>query len=324
MKAEDINKFESVLKNLIHNSIVNSVGFVVDKCYRLKNKPHEPDFIASIALNFTPELFNILKAVFPKIKFSVTGVFCHQKPLADIDLQKDPEIGDILFVYIYTNKKGSKIFNSILFQAKISTNSTTIISTGDAHQLKLYSEWPKFKYKRAGKLNGVVRDILPKTINDGAQYLLIDNHPLYGLSGINGTFPMGCATPSNILSLNNDLTNEIIDFLKFKSGRPFEENPNATNDDWTKMIWDILNVTKEKASKRKNSGLANFPRQTTNKFDGCCYFMSEINSVYDDLHKVLKNNSVGDDGNNFDDADSFSTSVVIIESNEESERIKNM
>lgn len=204
MNAIDINRVEPLLKGLIHNSLISSVNFVVDKCTVLGNTPQEPDFIASLTLKFTPELFNSLKVVFPKTKFSVTGVFCHQKPLADIGLSKDPEIGDLLLVYIYTDKTGNKKLNSILLQAKVSNKPSILVSKSDEHQLKLYSEWPLFSYKRAGSLNGKVRDILPKTINDGAQYLLIDNHPIYGLSGMKGTFPMGCATPSKILSINND------------------------------------------------------------------------------------------------------------------------
>ena len=255
MNATDIKKVEPILKGLIHNSIVNSVDFVVKKCNKLGNSPQEPDFIASLTLNFTPALFNILKAVLPKSRFSLTGVFCHQKPLADFGSSKSPEIGDLLFVYVYTNRTGKKLFNSLLLQAKISTKQTSVVSSKDAHQLKLYSEWPKFKYKRAGSLNGISRDVLPKTINDGSQYLLIDNHPIYGLSGMPGTFPMGCATPSKTLNLNNDLAFELIDFLKFKSGRMFEETVATSKDDWTKMIWDILDVTKKKASKRKNVGL---------------------------------------------------------------------
>jgi hypothetical protein len=163
MKAGDINKVEQLLKGLIHNAVVNSVNFVVDKSSKIGNKPQEPDFVASLTLKFTPELFNILKAVFPKKKFSVTGVYCHQKPLADIGLAKDPEIGDILIVYTYSDNKGSKKLNSLLLQAKISSKSTTTISTTDEHQLKLYSDWPLFEYKRAGKLNGTKRDIQPKT-----------------------------------------------------------------------------------------------------------------------------------------------------------------
>lgn len=319
MKAEDINKVEPLLKGLMHNSLVDSVDFVVNKCIKLGNKPEEPDFVASLTLKFTPDLFNILKAVFPKNKFSVTGVFCHQKPLADIGLPKDPEIGDLLLVYIYTDKSGTKMLNSILLQAKISTKSTSIVSTSDEHQLKLYSEWPAFQYKRAGSLNGTKRDILPKTINDGAQYLLIDNHPIYGLSGMAGTFPMGCATPAKTLSINNDLTSEIIDFLKFKSGRAFESDSTTTKDDWTKMIWDILEITKAKASKRKNAGISNLHRQITNNFDGCCYFMTEVNSIFNDLHNELGYGDFNRNADNFFDDENVSPSVILIESNEQLE-----
>jgi len=319
MKARDINKVKPLLKGLIHNSLITSVDFLVDKCNKLGNRPQEPDFVASLTLKFTPGLFNILKAVFPKSKFSVTGVYCHQKPLADIGLPKDPEIGDLLLVYIYTDSKGSKKLNSILLQAKISNKPTTTISSADEHQLKLYAEWPTFSYKRAGTLNGTKRDVLPKTINDGAQYLLIDDHPLYGLSGMTGTFPMGCATPSKPLSINNDLADEIIDFLKFKSGRAFEENPITTKDDWTKMIWDLLNVSKAKASKRKNAGIANLPRQVSKDFDGCCFFTTETNSIFRDLHTQLGNGDFQRNSENYFDEDNFSPSVILIESNERNE-----
>lgn len=319
MKARDINKVAPILNGLIHNAIVSSVHFVVTKCKALGNRPQEPDFIASLTINFSAELFNILKAVFPKSKFSVTGVFCHQKPLADIGHSKDPEIGDILLVYVYTDKRGSKKFNSLLLQAKISSKMTTVIAATDQHQLKLYSDWPLFVYKRAGRLNGVKRDILPKTINDGAQYLLIDDNPVYGLSGMPGTFPMGCATPAKTLSINSDLTNEIIDFLKFKSGRAFEQNPSTTKDDWTKMIWDLLDVTKAKASKRKNAGLTSFPRQSTNKFDGLCYFMADTSSIFQDLHSDLGHGGFSENFDNYFDEDNFSPSVVLIESYEQTD-----
>jgi hypothetical protein len=319
MKAQDINKVETLLRGLIDNSLMDSVVFVVNKCNKLSNKPQEPDFVAALTLKFTTGLFNILKAVFPKSKFSVTGVFCHQKPLADIGLTKAPEIGDLLFVYIYTDNRGVKKFNSILLQAKISNKSTTTISKADEHQLKLYSEWPKFTYKRAGTLNGTKRDILPKTINDGAQYLLIDDHPIYGLSGMSGTFPMGCAIPAKTLSLNNDLTSEIIDFFKFKSGRAFEENPSTTNDDWTKMIWDLLKVTKAKASKRKNAGIKNLPRQISEKFDGCCSFLTETNSIFQDLHNDIGNGDSQFNSDDYLDEENPSISVILIESNEQNE-----
>ena len=322
MNAAEVNYHESLLKNMIHNSIVNAVGFIVRECNKRGNRPQEPDYVAALSLKFTPDLFSILKTIFPRNKFSVTGVFCHQAPLADIGLRTAPEIGDILFVYVYTDRMGLKKFNSLLFQAKISTESTLIIDSSEAHQLELYSKWPKFTYKRAGTLNGESRDILPKTINDGAQYLLIDNHPIYGLSGMRGTFPMGCATPAKILSINDDLASEITNFIKFKSGRAFEDDLSQSKDDWSKMIWDLLRITKDKASKRNNAGLSSFPRQIE-KLEGCSFFQSESNSIYQDLHEELRNNDNNIRKTNneslFDSNDNNALSVILIESEEQRE-----
>ncbi|RYC67559.1 hypothetical protein [Spirosoma sordidisoli] len=319
MRAREVNKVEPILRGLIHYSIINSINFIVDKCMKLGKEPQEPDFVAALTLKFTPALFNILKAAFPKYRFSVTGIFCHQKPLAEIGLTKSPEIGDLLIIYIYTDKSGVKKLNSVLLQAKISNKPTVTVSTGDEHQLKLYTEWPLFTYKRAGILTGHKRDILPKTINDGAQYLLIDDHPLYGLSGMTGTFPMGCATPSKTLDINNDLTEEIIDFLKFKSGRAFEENPTSTQDDWTKMMWDFLEVTRNKAIKRKNAGISDLPRQVPMDYDGYCFFETETDSILRDLHNQLGGGDSILNYDNYFDEDNFSPSLILIESNEQNE-----
>jgi len=284
MQASEINSNRIYLYVEISKAILKSVNFVTKTCAKLRTIPEEPDFIASLTLNFTCSLHKILKAHFPKNKYSVTGIFCHQKPLVDIGEIKSPELGDILFIYIHSDKLGNKRHNSLLLQAKISQKEIFKISINEYHQLKLYKNWPEFKYKRAGSaLNGALRSILPKTSNDGAQYLLIDNHPLNGLSGKLGTFPMGCAQPQETLHLDNDFAYEIIDFLKFKAGRIFEENPTTSNDDWTKMIWEMIDITKLKLSKRNNIGLHRFPRSIAKDYDGLHYINSETPSIFSDL-----------------------------------------
>jgi len=320
MKADEINRQEFILRSLIHKSILNSVSRVVKKCDSLHTKPQEPDFIASLTLYFTPELFNGLKILFPRTKFSVTGVYCHQKPLAKLATGgKSPEIGDILFVYVYTDERGKRKFNSLLLQAKISRSATPTIAGSDEHQLKLYSEWPDFTYLRAGRLNGTLRSILPKTINDGAQYLLIDTDPVFGLSGIKGTFPMGCATPAKNLSLDKDLASELIDFVKFKSGRAFEEDPDATEDHWTKMIWELLNAARGKTSKRKNIGEYDFPRLVTEKFNGCYFQSSELNSILGNLLNIPGDGDFVKNPNFQSDEEEGAPSVIVIESNDNNE-----
>jgi hypothetical protein len=316
MDTIELNKVEPILSELFHKSIVDSVKLTVKKCLKLGTTPQEPDFVASLTLNFTVDFFNILKAVFPTNKFSVTGVYCHQKPIVNIGTIKNPELGDLLLVYTYQDIHLDKKFNSILFQAKITSKPKITVASSDEHQLKLYCEWPEFTYLRAGILNGTKRSIQPKTLNDGGQYMLIDNHPIRGLTGLPGTFPIGCSSPGKTLSLNNDFATELVDFLKFKSGRPFEANPALSGDDWTKMIWDLLKITKDKASKRKNIGNGNFDRQTTRDLDGYCSFLTESDSIFTDLHSSLRESQDTIQADFVDDNNS-GLSVILIENIEQ-------
>lgn len=148
-------------------------------------------------------------------------------------------MGDILFVYADRRENGEKLLNSLLFQAKISEYSSLKIHQSEKHQLELYRRWPEFTYCRAGFLNGVKRNVLPKTINDGAQYLLIDSNPLTnGICFGKGMFPIGCAVPDDNLCINDSFSKELINLLKFKSGRTIDSNPYSTEDEWSKMIWE--------------------------------------------------------------------------------------
>lgn len=256
MNTYDINRNEHILEILIEKAILDTVIWITNRC-----KPQEPDYVAALSTKFLKEFFNILVAVFPEYDFSVSGVYCHQKPIVDINLDKKPELGDILFVYADRKHDGKKVLNSLLLQAKISNHPWLRIHPSERHQLELYKEWPEFTYHRAGYLNGEKRNILPKTINDGAQYLLIDNNPLTnGIFSREGMFPMGCSVPDDILCINDSLSKELINLLKFKSGRTFDSNPYSTEDDWSKMVWDLLRIAGFKSSKRKNAKLGSFPR----------------------------------------------------------------
>lgn len=256
MNTYDINSNEYILEPLIKKALLDTVVWITSRC-----NPQEPDYVAALSTKFMKDFFNILVAVFPDYDFSVSGVYCHQKLIVDIGLDKKPELGDILFVYADRKQNGEKILNALLLQAKISKRPWLRICASEKHQLELYKKWPEFTYYRAGHLNGRKRNILPKTINDGAQYLLIDNNPLTnGIYARKGMFPMGCSVPDDILYINDSLSKELINLLKFKSGRTFDSNPHLTDDGWLKMIWDLLRIAAFQYSKRKNSRLESFPR----------------------------------------------------------------
>lgn len=256
MNINDIKSSEYILEHLFEKALLDTVRWINSRC-----TPQEPDYVAALSTKFIKDFFNILVAVFPDYDFSISGVYCHQKPIVDIGLDKKPELGDILFVYADRKQNGEKILNSLLFQVKISEYPWLNVHKNERHQLELYKRWPEFTYYRAGYLNGKKRNIWPKTINDGAQYLLIDDNPLTnGIYGGKEMFPMGCSVADDILYVNDSLSRELINLLKFKSGRTFDSNPYTTEDGWSKMIWDLLRIVAFKCSKRRNAGLNSFPR----------------------------------------------------------------
>lgn len=292
MNANVINNNESVLELLIENALLNAVRWIDSRC-----KPQEPDYVFALSTQFIKEFFNILVAVFPSYDFSVSSVYCHQKPIVDIGLNKNPELGDILFVYADRRENGEKILNSLLLQAKILEYSSLKIHQSEKHQLELYRNWPEFTYYRAGFLNGKKRNILPKTISDGAQYLLIDSNPLTnGICFGKGMFPMGCAVPDDNLCINDSLSRELINLLKFKSGRTIDSNPYSTEDGWSKMIWDLLRIAAFKYSKRKNARVKSFPRSKEyNHFHtenmGTRTLLDEALGNYEDIIEMSDENS---------------------------------
>lgn len=301
MNTFEVNENQHILKPLIDKALLDSVVWVSNR-----GKPQEPDFIMALSTKFVKDFFNILVAIFPNYEFSVLGVYCHQKPIVDIGLTKRPELGDILFVYADRKQGGEVILNSLLLQAKISSHSFFKVPHSETHQLKLYQKWPEFTYCRAGHLNGKKRNILPKSINDGAQYLLINDDPL-----TNGFYfrrelsPMGCAIPDDILCINDSLSCELINILKFKSGRTFDGTPYKTEDDWSRMIWDLLKIARSKFSRRKNIQIKSFPRSNECRH----YFSDNMGNMtlLDEFFDDNINDEVTDDRD-------VGMSVVLIES----------
>ncbi len=303
MNANVVNDNESVLETLIENALINAVKWVYSNC---NCTPQEPDYVLALSTQFTKELFYILVAVFPNYDFSVSSVYCHQKPIVDIGLDKKTELGDILFVYADRKENGEKVLNSLLLQAKVLNHALLRIHKSDKNQLELYSKWPEFIYHRAGFLNGEKRDVLPKTINNGAQYLLIDNNPLTnGVFIGKDIFPMGCAMPDDILCINDSLSKELINLLKFKSGRTIDNNSYSTKDGWSKMIWDLLKIAAFKYSRRKNAKVESFPR------------IKECNHFYTENMKdiILLNEALGNyEGIVEAKNENSGVSVVLVES----------
>lgn len=258
-----------ILVQGFHVAIVNALNASWAACTAHGRSPHEPDLVAGLVLNAAPAIYQHLSASLRPygIIASVSSVFCHQSPKVR---HSGPhpgscELGDILFVYSHRPQQGPPTRNALLLQAKsASRHPYTVAGSGSERvQLDLYETWPRFTYATPASLQGKARDVQPKSPSAGAQYLLLDSghpsNPGTGLLGQPGTFPAGCCIPGQQLHIHTDLANELFELLLLKSGRPF--GPKGTSgDDWSNVIWDLIQIGLAKAFNRRLGGHINAPR----------------------------------------------------------------
>jgi hypothetical protein len=211
----------------------------------------------------------------------MSAVFCHQTPQVTFGSRPSAscELGDILFAYVHTPKVGLPRRNALLFQAKVSAQQPYHIHTNETNQLRLYRDWPDFEYTRSSFLTGQRRSVTPKTPHSGAQYLLIDDRPprepMSGLLGFPGTYPVGCCMPDESLRDHSHLALELFNLFIFRTGRPFEDKTLAARkQNWSRVVWDILETGMKKSFCRKNSGRYRAPRSvggTVKMLDGATF-----------------------------------------------------
>ncbi len=252
----------------VHSAIVHGMLDTWNRCKIIGTSPYEPDFVGGLVLESCPRIHASLKPIFSRynIQSSMLAVYCHQTPKVTYSGMAGTscELGDLLFVHVHKYSTGHVRRNALLYQAKVSSSRPCRVPKGDFDQLKLYSEWPEFEY-RSSPLTGKRRSITPKMIHAGAQYMLIDgrmpNHPHSGLLGLPGTYPIGSCMPGSSLYDHNDLAVELFELLIGHSGRPFADYAHSSRgSDWSRVVWDLLDVGVRKAFNRKRSGRYQSPR----------------------------------------------------------------
>ena len=215
---------------------------------------HEPDYVAKLVTTLPGAIQTSLTALLPKRQIIVGGAFIHQKPLARfINPPKpglrNPELGDLLIVCRERRASGY-VYNAQLLQAKCVDDVLRATVPMD-HQFILYAYWPAFEYVRAGVLNGTVRSVSPKTITQGAQYLLINKkYPIEMLT----------ATVDNPLEGTTYFPCAMASVIAFDRGRTFQSG--YPRDMWSNMIWDLLKISANAVFNRRNAGYNNADRWT--------------------------------------------------------------
>lgn len=272
-----------------HAAIIYGMTTTWRRCDRLTTTPQEPDFVAGLVTESTPLIHAAINSVFSplNISLSVCSVFCHQTP--QVTFGSNPsascELGDILLAYVHTPRTGPPRRNAILFQAKTSARhgrQTHYVRKGEKDQLRLYRDWPDFEYTRSSFFNGQKRSVTPKSPHPGAQYMLIDHRPpsepMSGLQGLRGTSPVGCGMPYESLREHTYLAAELFNLFIFRTGRPFEDKiAAAKKQDWSQVVWDLLEIGVKKSFQRKNSDRHFSPRHagdTVELLDGMTFARS--------------------------------------------------
>lgn len=249
----------------LKHSLCIDVADAIETSIQGLTSHQEPDLVASLVTNLPQKLSVVLPQYISGVKFNIGGCFIHQKPIVEFCNQnistKKPEMGDLLLIYKEVNRKGNR-YNALLLQAKKTSNIyNSPVDPHDKHQLALYTQWPKFRYRRAGILNGQERSICPKTVSTGAQYLLIDENFATPNMPVHWTF--WCATPDDVLSASHSLAFQIVDLIEFQTGRPFIEKRQYM-DHWSKMIWDLIGISASACFNRRPAGYRNKPRMQGN------------------------------------------------------------
>lgn len=254
--------------NASHMAIVYGMLDTWDRCRKLGNKPEEPDFVAGLVLESVPLLYYSLRTILQpyKIDISLASIFCHQRPIVKYNgAVKSCELGDLMFVHIHTNIAKTVRRNALLYQAKKSSKHPYVIQSNEQHQLTLYTDWPMITYVSPKPLAGKTRDVEPKMPHSGAQYMLIDDRPpddpRSGLQWLPNTYPIGSCMADKYLHNHNHLAAELLDFMRFHSGKAFEEKTSMKpTDGWSHLVWDLIDTGLKKGFNRKNSGISNSPR----------------------------------------------------------------
>lgn len=263
-----------LLTHTAHHAIVAAMNLAWQQKASGKQRPIEAEMVACLSLHAAPIFAADWQQILAKygVHLSSASVFCHGTPIVKFGGPKGSELGDILFVHKHQDQGGAVRRNALLFQAKVAPAQPRSIGKKDLHQLRLYQNWPDFCYVNPPSLRDQSRKVQPKTWHLGAQYLQLDGRPPSDpKSGLQGGpyfphfsyFPAGACLPQNPLRIHHDLATELVSWLSGLSGRPFgDKTSTAGTNGWSRVVWDLLESSLNKALGWKRSQYRGKPRYT--------------------------------------------------------------
>lgn len=244
----------------INNAIAQSVATVKAVAKKNGRAMQEPDYVAALTTEFPRRI----KGLFPGVRYG--GCFIHQKPkisfTSNIDgNQHSCELGDLLVICRKIVDGKERYITALLQFKRANGKSLRISALSELVQLEVYTSWPIFTIKNVpGQF-----DVQPKTVNLGAQYSLI-----YESAGQYRS--MYAHIPQASMDFSSDLTlgRFINDLLDWQDGRTINEESQKDDEEWSRLIWTLINISKTAIFNRRNIGQENSPRTAGEFFDFMC------------------------------------------------------
>lgn len=247
----------------INNAIAQSVAAIKAIAKKNRRTMQEPDYVAALTTEFPKKITGLI----PGVKFG--GCFIHQKPKISFTSNLDGkqhgcELGDLL-VICRKIVDGKERYNAALLQFKRANSRSLIISAlPERIQLEVYTSWPIFTIANIlGQF-----DVQPKTVNLGAQYSLI-----YESAGQYQS--MYAHIPQTSMDFSSDLTlgRFLNDLMDWQDGRTITEESKKDDEEWSRLIWTLVSMSKAAIFNRRNIDQENRSRTAGEFFD----FMIDAN-----------------------------------------------
>lgn len=283
------------------------------------SKIKEPDYTLSIVTKF-PKLMNDM---WGNVRYG--GCFIHQKPYVTMSGGACCEVGDLLV--LCRQNVGPDVnprYNAALFQLKRDDHYSSMISPDNKDQLQLYLEWPLFSFGRkydAGK----AYNIEPKTVTSGAQYMFVNDgprSPWHYCFNYCGNYPVlyTHSIPGDLMHNNCELSFGLFlwYFIHWQTGRPFAPEEEASTDQWSKLIWDILVNTQNAVIRNANTDIQKKHNIGRNNGDFFSFLMSNdcmgiIPPSYYDYRKETEKGGIYKFDDNFDEENNGEISILFID-----------
>ena len=226
---------------------------------------HEPDYTALLTLNLPDKLNRQLPRIvsledgesvrlYQPLYFS--GCFVHQSPYVrffshSFNSNRTCEIGDLLVLCKETSQDNIR-YNAAILQLKLSRKlripktrrPVKISGVRDRTQLDLYSNWPEFNFDRP--VQEKKYDLSDKHAFAGAQYMFVCE---------DRTTSFSVAMPQGAMyAYDYPFAKFLTDFIAWRTGKEFKDKLDSSHDEWSELIWDILNHVAEQKIQRSNIG----------------------------------------------------------------------